>query len=62
LGKLLGPLLDGEVVEFAVEVGDVVRHVGLLQQLVLGLDDLARLIGVLRVALLILQLAGAELK
>ena len=51
-----------QVLDLAVQVGGVVGHVGLLEQLVLGLGDLARLLLVLDVAILIFQLVGRELQ
>lgn len=51
-----------QALEVAVEVGDVVGHVGLPQQLVGGLEQLPRLGLVLGHAILVLQLAAAELE
>ena len=55
LGVLGGGLL--EALELAVEVGDVVGHVGLLEEGVLGGEDLASLVG-----LIFLEAAGVELE
>lgn len=55
LGVLGGGLL--EALELAVEVGDVVGHVGLLEEGVLGGEDLASL-----VLLIFLEAAGVELE
>lgn len=60
VGKFFGWVL--QVLQVTVQVGDVIRHVGLLQQLVLGLEKLARLGLVLGAAIFVFQLGAAELE
>lgn len=60
VGKFFGWVL--QTLQVTVQVGDIIRHVGLLQQLVLGLQELARLGLVLGAAIVVLELGAAELE
>lgn len=60
LGKLGGRGI--QILNLAVQVGHVVGHVGLLEQLVLGLGDLLRLLLIFAAALLIFQLCRRKLE